>query len=48
MLSDKRIDTDLRQNPGMIIGKDEMAKFLDFVKTIVQKEMPTTPKAKIS
>lgn len=36
MLEEKYVQADLRQNPGVIIGRDEMVKFLDFVKTIPQ------------
>lgn len=48
MLSDKTIRTDLRQNPGMIIGKDEMTKFLDFVEAVSQKATKTNKPIKVS
>jgi hypothetical protein len=34
MVNDKIIPSDLKQNPGMIIGKDEMAQYLAFVNKI--------------
>ncbi|WP_156950687.1 hypothetical protein [Terasakiella pusilla] len=36
MLDEKYVQADLRQNPGVIIGREEMVKFLEFVKTIPQ------------
>ncbi|NVK20470.1 MAG: hypothetical protein HWE30_17385 [Methylocystaceae bacterium] len=48
MLSDKTIRTDLGQNPGMIIGKDEMTKFLDFVETLAKKATKTQKPIKMS
>lgn len=38
MVNDKLIPSDLKQNPGVIIGKDEMAQFLAFVNKIPQIE----------
>jgi len=48
MLSEKNIILDLKHYPGVMIGKEEMEKFIDFVETISQKDQPSEAKAKVS
>jgi 4-hydroxy-3-methylbut-2-en-1-yl diphosphate synthase IspG/GcpE len=44
MLSDKQKMPDYKINPGVIIGKEEMAKFIDFVEEMTKKDTPAEPK----
>lgn len=48
MLSDKQQKPDFKQNPGVIIGKEEMAKFIDFVKEVSHKDEPADKTIKMS
>ena len=40
MLSDKQTNLDFKQNPGVLIGKDEMEKFMVFVNRVTRKNEP--------
>ncbi|NVJ91939.1 MAG: hypothetical protein HWE34_09800 [Methylocystaceae bacterium] len=48
MVNDKMIPSDLKQNPGMIIGKDEMALYLAFVEKIPQIKIEKSVKRNMS
>jgi hypothetical protein len=47
MLSDKKATPILKHNPGVMIGKEEMTKYIDFVSAISKKnEIPYVEQAK--
>jgi len=48
MLSDKKLEPDLKQNPGVLLGKDEMIKFIDFVDAVTNKNDQSKQEEKVS
>ncbi len=48
MMSDKPDMPDFKHNPGVMIGRKEMAKFIKFVKELARKAEPVDPKIKLS
>jgi hypothetical protein len=48
MVSDKQTVRELKHNPGVMIGREEMAKFLKFVKELARKAEMADRKIKLS